>query len=150
MALSPDPRRRDTRTAQSGDQPQDPAPLGAMQEPLDPLDRPVPRTSDDNEVNLGSTYTTSARPGSSSAREVERNRGFTTTFAIIAAVLVAAFLVALYLGSDRANLARAPTATEPPMADTSPGTTNDTTGSTTTPAQPQQGSGTGGNSTQGE
>jgi hypothetical protein len=149
MAMSPGSRQRDTRTA-SGGQPEDPA-LNPMQEPLGSTDRPVPRTSDDNDVNLareGTGYISTTR---SAARDP--GRGFTTTFAIVAAVLVAAFLVALYFGSERSDLATAPDA-QPPVADTAPGTADDTTGSTTTPAAPQEsapatggGTGTGGGTT---
>ena len=146
MALSPGSRRRDTTT--SGDQPRDPA-LDPMQEPIGSMDRPISRTSDDNDVNLG-TSTSSRSYGTGASRE--RGRGLTTTFAIVAAVLVAAFLVALYLGSDRGNQATAPIDTQAPVADTAPGTADDTTGSTTTPAAPQdaapaEGTGTGGGST---
>jgi hypothetical protein len=145
MAMSPGSRRRDNRT--SGDQPQDPAPLGAMQEPLGSMDRPIPRTSDDNDVNLGSNGTgrSTGNLGSTSTPS-DRGRGFTTTFAIIAAVLVVAFLVALFLGADGTNQATAPTDTQAPVADSAPGSTDDTTGSTT-PTQPQEtapaGGGTG-------
>ncbi len=135
MAISPGSKRRDNRPTASGDQPQDPAPLGAMQEPLGSIDRPIPRTSDDNDVNPGSgDGTQRAYTGAPVARD--RGRGFTTTFAIIAAVLLAAFLVALYMGADRTNEATAPTTTPPPVADSAPGTPDDATGSTT-PVQPQ-------------
>lgn len=149
MALSPGSRRRGTTT---GDEPHDPA-LNPMQEPLGSMDRPIPRTSDDNDVNLagdgtrGTSYTSAT-----TSRTDGRGRGFTTTFAIIAAVLAAAFLVALYLGSEGTNQATAPTGTQPPVADSAPGTADDTTGSTT-PAQPPQdggagtGTGTGGGTT---
>jgi hypothetical protein len=121
-----------------------------MQEPLGSMDRPVSRTSDDNDVNLGRS------PGTVSGVSRDRGRGFTTTFAIIAAVLVAAFLVALFLGADRTNEATAPIDTQPPVAEIAPGTADDTTGSTS-PAQPQDaapatggtgtGTGTGGGTT---
>lgn len=127
MALSPGPRRRTT----TGDEPHDPE-LNPMQELLGSMDRPIPRTSDENDVNLTEDppYTTTA-----TSRTDNRNRGFTTTFAIIAGALVAAFLVALYLGSDRMNQANVPGETQAPIADNAPGTVDDTTGSTT-PVQP--------------
>jgi hypothetical protein len=105
-----------------------------MQEPLDPMDRPISRTSDDNDVNLA--HTESAR--TANAMDRRSGRGFTTTFAIVAAVLLAAFLVALYLGAERTNTATAPSDNVPPVADTAPATPDDATGSTTTvqPAQP--------------
>jgi hypothetical protein len=131
MAMSPGSRRR-------GEEPEDQspdAPLNPMQEPLGSMDRPVPRTSDDNDVNLASDGV-GRRAGNLDRTDTAaaRGRGFTTTFAIVAAVLVAAFLVALYLGSNRFN------DTQAPVADTTPGTapSGDTTGSTTTP-ETQQG-----------
>ena len=129
MATSPGSRRSDTRNTVSGDP--DPTPLNPMQEPLGSMERPISRTSDDNDVNLSSdgTRRTAGNLGTTGKRG--RGRGFTTTFAIIAAVLVAAFLIALYLGSDRTNEATAPTTTPPPVAE-APATTDDTTGSTTT------------------
>jgi hypothetical protein len=137
--MSPGSRGRDNRTA-SGDPPRDEAPLGAMQEPLGSTERPVSRTSDENDVNLG-TRTTTSRTGT-----VDRGRGFTTTFAIVAVVLLAAFLVALYLGSNGTNEATAPTGTQAPVAETSPATPDETTGSTT-PATPQDAPATGGSGT---
>lgn len=149
MALSPDPRTpdprspdprtrdprwRDDRTIASGSQPQDPASLGAMQEPLGAMDHPIPRTSDDNDINLGSGSTGRTYPGTSNPRE--QGRGFTTTFAVLAAVLLVAFLVALYMGAEGTNQATAPMIPPAPVADSAPGTPADTTGSTT-PAQPQ-------------
>jgi hypothetical protein len=133
MTMSPGSRRRDTRTV-PGDQPQDPASLDPMQEPLGSMEWPISRTSDGNDVNLATGRTTDTR----NTVMRDRGRGFTTTFAIVAAVLVAAFLVALYLGSDRMNQATAPVDSQAPVADSAPGTTNDTTGSTTAPAEPQE------------
>lgn len=125
MAMSPGSRRPDKRTTVSGDEPQDTAPLNPMQEPLGSMDRPIPRTSDDNDVNLNSSGTHRAAGNLGRTGTPDRGRGgFTTTFAIIAAILVVAFLVALYMNSDRTNVATTP-----------PATTNDTTGSTT-PAEP--------------
>ncbi len=146
MAISPGSRRGPT----TGNEPHDPA-LNPMQEPLGSMDRPIPRACDNNDVNLagdgtrGTSYTSAT-----TSRGDTRSRSFTTTFAIVAAVLVAAFLVALYLGSEGRNQATAPTGTQAPVADSAPGTADDTTGSTT-PAQPPQdgytGTGTGGNTT---
>jgi YD repeat-containing protein len=104
-----------------------------MQEPLDPMDRPISRTSDDNDVNL--SYTEAGR---TTATDRRSGRGFTTTFAIVAAVLLAAFLVALYLGAEGTNTATVPSDTVPPVADTAPATPDDATGSTTTvqPTEP--------------
>ncbi|MCA3572575.1 MAG: hypothetical protein IOC86_01570 [Aestuariivirga sp.] len=135
MAMSPGSRRPDA--------PLNPAEGNPMQEPLGSMDRPIPRTSDDNDMNLASNGAgrragNLGRTGSAGAR----GRGFTTTFAVVAAILVAAFLVALYLGSERYNQATAPSDSQAPVADTTPGAApaGDTTGSTT-PAAP--GSGTG-------
>jgi hypothetical protein len=135
MAMSPGSRQRGE---QSQDQTPD-APLNPMQEPLGSMDRPIPRTSDDNDVNLASNGV-GRRAGNlgRTGTAAERGRGFTSTFAIVAAILVAAFLVALYLGSSRFN------DTQPPVADTTPGNapSGDTTGSTT-PAVPPAGDGAG-------
>lgn len=135
MAMSPSSKGRDNRTTVAGEHPDDTAPLGAMQEPLGSVERPFPRTSDDNDVNLSSSDRT-GRTYTSGPVTRDRGRGFTTTFAIVAAVLLAAFLVALYMGADRTNEATAPTTTQAPVADSAPGTADDTTGSTT-PAEPQ-------------
>lgn len=137
MAISPGSRRRDTRTTATGSE--DPAPLTNMQEPLDPSERPIHRTSDDNDVNLNREGTHREAGNLRTTYSTRNGRSFTTTFVIAAIVLVAAFLVALYLGSTRTNVATNPTP-QAPVADTSPNapsTTNDATGSTTTP-QPQQ------------
>lgn len=148
MVTSPGSRRRDNRTTASGEPLQDPAPLGAMQEPLGSMDRPISRTSDDNDVNINESGTgRSAGNLGTTGRARDTGRGFTTTFAIIAAVLVVAFLIALYVGSDR-RMNEASTGTQAPVAETTPTAPDDTTGSTTTPTQPQQtapaeGSGTG-------
>lgn len=124
MAMSPGSRRRDTRSTVSGDDPQDTAPLNPMQEPLGSMDRPIPRTSDDNDVNISSNGAGRTVGNLGRTSTADRGRGgFTTTFAIIAAILVVAFLVALYMNSDRTNFA------------TTPSTTEETTGSTT-PAEP--------------
>ena len=123
MAMSPGSRRRDNRTT---DDPQDPASLNPMQEPLGSMDRPISRTSDDNDLNISSNGTgrTAGNLGRTGTVDNRRSSsGFMTTFAIIAAILVAAFLIALYVNSDRTNVA------------TTPSTTGDTTGSTT-PATP--------------
>lgn len=127
MAISPGSRRSDTRSTVSGEP--DPTPLNPMQEPLGSTERPVYRTSDDNDVNLSSDGT--RRTGNLGTLG-GRSRGITTTFAIIAAVLVAVFLIALFMGVDGINEATAPVGTQPPVAEV-PGTTDDTTGSTTTP-----------------
>ena len=127
MAITPGSQRRDTQTTLPGDQPGYQSPLGAMQEPLDPMDRPISRTSDDNDVNLTHTET-----GRTTAMDQRTGRGFTTMFAIVAAVLLAAFLVALYLGAEGTNTATAPSGTVPPVADTAPATPDDATGTTTT------------------
>jgi hypothetical protein len=136
-----------------GDQPQDEtskAPLNPMQEPLGSMDRQIPRTSDDNDVNIAadgagrSADNLGRTPGT-----LERGRGFTTTFAVVAAILVVALLVALYLGSGRSNQATAPADSQPPVAESTPGTTGatgDTTGSTT-PAAPQETAPAGGTGT---
>jgi hypothetical protein len=129
MAITPGSRRRDPRTTVPGEQPQDHVPLGTMHEPLDPMGRPISRTSDDNDVNL-----TTAETGRTTA-DRSAGRGFTTTFAIIAVVLLAAFLVALYLGAEGTNTVTAPSDTVPPVADTAPATPGDATGSVT-PVQP--------------
>jgi hypothetical protein len=136
MAITPGSRRRDTQS--TGDQPRDTVPLGTMHEPMDPMGRPISRTGDDNDVNL--TSTESGRPAAMDRRS---GRGFTATFAIVAAVLLAAFLVALYLGAGGTNTATAPRDSVPPVADTAPANPDDATGSTTTvqpiepePAQP--------------
>lgn len=164
MATTP----RGTRSGVTGSDERDT--LNPMQEPLGSMDRPGPRTSDINEVNLppgetvrrtGNLGTTNT-PGTSSTTS-RNGRGFGSTFVIAAAVLVVAFLIALYLGSNRSNVATVPSA-QPPVAETTPnGTTGDQTGSTTAPSQqeapaPQQsapgtgdaggtGTGTGGSTT---
>lgn len=129
MAITPGSRRNDPRTTVPGDLPPDRTHLGASQEPLDPMDRPITRTSDDNDVNL------TGRTTGTSGLDRRTGRGFTTTFAIIAVMLLAAFLVAMYFGADGTNTATAPRDTLPPVADTAPGnppaTTDDATGSTT-------------------
>jgi hypothetical protein len=139
MAMSPDPRRRDTRNTPPGEQPRDPAPLGNMQEPLGTTGRPVSRTSDDNDVNLANTRTgrTNGITGTTDGADRRAGRGFTTTFAVIAAVLLAAFLVALYLGAEGTNLVTAPTEPVAPVADAPPATPGDATGSTT-PVEPTE------------
>lgn len=122
MALSPGSRRRDPNLP-SGEPLRDETTLNPMQEPLGSMERPIPRTSDENDVNLGAG---SGRRSTSTMPDSEtRGRGFTATFAIIAAVLAAAFLIALYMGTDnRSNI---------PVAGTSQGTTDDATGSTSPP-----------------
>lgn len=139
MATTPGSKRRDPRSTVSGELPPDPETLGTMQEPLGSTERPVYRTSDMNDLNISDNGTgrTAGNLGTTGRAE-RRGRGFTTTFAIVAAVLVAAFLVALYFGADRSvNEATAPTGTEAPVAETAPGTNNDAT-SSTTPAPSQE------------
>ena len=143
MAMSPGPRRRGTT---SGDRPEDQtteAPLTPMQEPLGSMDRPVPRTSDDNDVNIASNGVGRRAGNLDRTGTAPRGGGFTTTFVIVAAILVAAFLVALYLGSDRFYGPQ-------PVADTTPGT-GDTTGSTVpvtpAPVTPQETAPAGGGTT---
>ena len=121
MAISPGPRRGAT------DETNTPR-LDPMQEPIDSLDRPGYRTSDDNDVNLDSTGTHRVAGNLGTTGTPERRGGFTATFAIIAAELLIAFLVAIWFGAERSNVATAPTTT-PPVADNS--TSSDTTGSTT-------------------
>lgn len=125
------------------------APLTSMQEPLGSMDRPAPRRSDDNDLNLASDGTTrragnlgrTDTPGT--AAPARNSRSFTTTFVIAAIVLVAAFLIAMWIGNNRSDVATGPASTQAPVADTTtPGTTSDTTGSTTAPA-PQTAPGTG-------
>ena len=145
MAMSPGSRQRGT----SSDAPVNPSQVNPMQEPVGPMGDPIPRTSDDNDVNIASNGV-GRRAGNLGRTDTAaaRGRGFTTTFAIVAAILVAAFLVALYLGSSRYNTATSPSDSQAPVADTTPGTApgGDTTGSTT-PAEPQDnapaGTGTG-------
>lgn len=147
MAMTPGSRRRDTRTTVSGEEPQDTAPLNPMQEPLGSMDRPTPRTSDDNDLNISTNGAGRSAGNLGRTGTTERGRsGFATTFAIVAAILVVAFLVALYVNSDRANVATTPstssdttgstTPATPPA--TAPDTTGDTAtgGSTTAPANP--------------
>lgn len=137
MATTPGSKRRDTRTTASGDLPPDPETLGTMQEPLGSMDRPVHRTSDMNDLNISDNGAgrTAGNLGTTGSAE-RRGRGFTATFAIVAAILVAAFLVALYFGADRStNEASAPSGTQAPVAETAPGSTTDTTGSTSAPSQ---------------
>lgn len=147
MAITPGSRRNDPRTTVPGDRPPDRAPLGAAQEPLDPMDRPISRTSDDNDVNLASTET--RRTTGTTEMDRRAGRGFTTTFAIIAVVLLAAFLVAMYFGAEGTNIVTTPSDTVPPVADTAPATppatTDDATGSTTIvePAPAPEGTATG-------
>lgn len=138
MATTPGSRPRGTRSGLSGDDTRDP--LNPMQEPLGSMDRPMPATSDINEVNLppgetvrrtGNLGTTNApRASTTTTRE---GRSFTATFAIAAVVLLVAFLIALYLGNSGSNVATAPSAT----------TTGDQTGSTTTAPIQQTAPGTG-------
>ena len=169
MAMSPGSRRRDNRTTFPMTT-QDPAPLSAMQEPLGSMDRPIPRTSDDNDVNISSSGTGRSAGNLGTHRPSTRARaaGFTTTFAIIAAVLVAAFLIALYVGSDRTqhepprhqqrpwrNDRRAPPTTRPaaPDADAAaadrPARRVTDTGTDTGRQAPATGTGTGGGPTRG-
>ena len=134
MATTPGSKRRDTRTTSSGELPPDPETLGTMQEPLGSMDRPVHRTSDMNDLNISNNGAsrTAGNLGTTGSAE-RRGRGFTATFAIVAAILVAAFLVALYFGAGRStNEASAPSGTQAPVAETAPGSTTDTTGSTST------------------
>lgn len=146
MATTPGSRRRETRTDLTGD---DRDPLNPMQEPLGSMDRPGPRTSDINDVNLppGETVRRTGNLGTTAsprASTAERSgRSFTATFAIAAVVLLVAFLVALYLGNNRNEFATGTGSTQAPVANTDNGTTpGDTTGSTTTPPQ-QTAPGTG-------
>jgi len=134
MATTPGSKRRDTRTTTSGELPPDPETLGTMQEPLGSTERPIHRTSDMNDLNISDTGTGRTAGNLHTTGTTERRgRGFTATFAIVAAVLVAAFLIALYFGADRnVNEASAPSGTEAPVADTAPGGSTDTTGSTST------------------
>lgn len=147
MAMSPGPRQRGTSP---GNQPQDPSAdnLNPMQEPLGSMDRPIPRTSDDNDVNLASNGVGRRAGNLDRTGTAPRGRGFTTTFVIVAAILVAAFLVALYLGADRYNQASGPSDSQAPVADSTPGNapSGDTTGSTT-PAEPPESAPAGGGNT---
>lgn len=143
MAISPGPRRRDTRTTGTGSE--DPSPMGTMQEPVDTTDPRTPRTSDETDLNLNREGTHRRTGNLGTAYSARDGRSFTTTFVIAAVVLVVAFIVALYLGNSRTNVATNPVP-QAPVADTSPGTaggSNDTTGSTTTPQQQQTAPGTG-------
>lgn len=137
MAISPGSKQRDTRTTVPSDQPLDPASLNPMQEPLGSMDRPIHRSSDDNDVNLSSRGTgrTAGNLGTTGTAE-QRRSGFTTIIAIVAVVLLAAFLVTLYLNTDRNNVATTPAETQAPVAGSGPDTTGDTTGSTTPPIPP--------------
>lgn len=142
MAMTPGSRRRDTRTTVSGEEPQDTAPLNPMQEPLGSMDRPTPRTSDDNDLNISTNGAGRSAGNLGRTGTTERGRsGFATTFAIVAAILVVAFLVALYVNSDRANVATTPSTSSDTTGSTTPATppatAPDTTGgSTTAPANP--------------
>lgn len=144
MATTPGTKRRETRTGMVGD---DRDLIDPMQEPLGSMDRPVPRGSDIDDLNLSQTDTV-RRPGdpgyTATPRTVAgRSGSATSTFAIVAVILLAAFLVALYLGSNRSQVATGVGTTQAPVADSTGGTTGtDTTGSTTTaPPPPEAGSG---------
>jgi hypothetical protein len=118
-----------------------------MQEPVDPMERPIPRTSDTSDVNL--TRTETGRTAATTPVDRRAGRGFTTTFAIVAVVLLAAFLVAIYFGAERTSFVTTPSDTVPPVADTAPATPGDATGSTTTvePAPAPEGTATGAGTT---
>ena len=122
--------RRDTRTG-AAVSPETAVPLGAMQEPLGSMERPVLDTA---ETVDGPAYRDpSLRETSVPART---DRGFTTTFALAAVVLLVAFMVALYLGSSGSDVTTTATDTTAPVTETAPaipgnGDSTDTTGSTT-------------------
>lgn len=148
MATTPGTRPRGTRSDITGNEERDT--LNTMQEPLGSMDRPGPRTSDLNELNLspgetvrrtGNLGTTIDPAGTTSGTAARTSRSFTSTFAIAAIVLLAAFLIAIYLGTNPSDIATTG-GMQPPVADTQTGTSGDTTGSTTAPSQ-QTAPGTG-------
>lgn len=141
MAITPGSRRQDTRLGSDEQQ----APLGTRQDPTDPLERPLPRTGSESDLNLSRDGTTRRTGSPASAYAARDGRSFTTTFVIAAIVLVAAFLIALYVGSSRTNVATNPV--NPPVAETVPSPAappSDATGSTTTPQQTAPGTGDAG------
>ena len=100
MATTPGTRPRGTRSDITGNEERDT--LNTMQEPLGSMDRPGPRTSDLNELNLppgetvrrtGNLGTTIDPAGTTSGTAARTSRSFTSTFAIAAIVLLAAFLM---------------------------------------------------------
>ncbi len=150
MAITPGSRQRGTRTDITGNEDRDT--LNTMQEPLGSMDRPGPRSSDINELNLppGETVRRTGNLGTASdpaattttGRSARSGRSFTATFAIAAAVLLAAFLIAIYMGSNRSDIATTG-GMQAPVADSATGTSGDTTGSTTAPSQQQTAPGAG-------
>ena len=137
-------RPRDTHPDFAGDDERVPltaassSPLTNLQEPLGSMERPAPRSSE-NDLNIPRDGRRERVDLASAGRG---SRSFTATFAIAAAVLLAAFLIALWLGSNRTDVATAPAgdttgSTTAPLQQTAPGTGDAGTGAgTPAPASP--------------
>ncbi|MFO1132906.1 MAG: hypothetical protein U1E16_12960 [Hyphomicrobiales bacterium] len=148
MATTPGTRRREARTGAGDDRDL----IDPTQEPLGSTERPLPRGSDIDDLNLAHSEAV-RRPGDPDLAAMPRSvagrssGSATSIFAIVAVILVAAFLVALYLGSNRSNVATGVGTTQAPIADSTGGsaTGTDTTGSTTTPPPPPESAPASGN-----